>query len=71
VSPAAPGAVRRDGHRLRARRPGDRAPARRPSLDGRGGDQGQRADARGAPAARRPDQFIGNIEGGIHSGVAT
>ena len=51
VPAAASAAVRRDGSGLRAGRARRRAAARRAAVDRRGGDQGQRADARGAPAA--------------------
>ena len=51
VPAAAPAAVRGDGQRVRARGVRHRRAARRPAVDRRGGDQGQRADARGAPAA--------------------
>ena len=51
VPAAAPPAVRGDGQRLRAGRARHRDAARRAAVDRRGGDQGQRADARGAPAA--------------------
>jgi hypothetical protein len=44
-------AVRGDGRRVRPAGAGRRGPARRAAVDRGGGDEGQRADARGAPAA--------------------
>ena len=72
VPAAAPAAVRGDGQRVRARRARHRVAARRPAVDRRGRDQGQRADARGAPAAQgAPLAFIGNIEArDVYSGEA-
>ncbi len=52
VPARAPAAVRRHGQRIRAPGLRPRAAARRAALDRRGGDQGQRADARGASAAQ-------------------
>ena len=51
VQAGVPAAVRGDGRGLRAGVAGRRAAARRPAVDRRGRNQGQRADARGASAA--------------------
>ena len=62
---APPRGVRGHGQRLHPRRPPRRPPARRAHEHGRGGDQGQRAIARGerGPASGSRLNFVGNVEG--------